>query len=45
MSSSKCHPEQTAILTKFAVKKPKRLSYTSLKLVSVVVQYGLRWDT
>jgi CRP-like cAMP-binding protein len=44
MNLSKYHPEQTAICTKFAIKQSKRLGYTSIQLVSVVVQYGMRSD-
>jgi len=44
MSLSGNHPERTAICTKFAIKKSKRNGYTSLKLVSAVVQYGMRLD-
>jgi predicted GNAT family N-acyltransferase len=44
MNLSSSHPERSAICTKFVVKKQKRFGYTSLKLVSVLVQYGMRLD-
>ena len=44
MNASNWHPQHTAMCTKFAVKKSKRLGYTSLMLVSVVVQYGMKLD-
>jgi CRP-like cAMP-binding protein/predicted GNAT family N-acyltransferase len=44
MNASSCHPQHTAVCTKFVVKKPKRFGYTSLKLVSVMIQYGMRLD-
>jgi N-acyl-L-homoserine lactone synthetase len=41
MRTSPRHPEQTAICTKFVVKKSKRGSLASIKLISAMVRYGL----
>jgi len=42
MSSSKNHPQSTAVCTKFIVKKSKRGGPTSIKLISAVAKYGIR---
>jgi N-acyl-L-homoserine lactone synthetase len=42
MRASPHHPQATGICTKFIVKKSKRGSPASIKLISAVVRYGLR---
>jgi N-acyl-L-homoserine lactone synthetase len=42
MRVSPHHPAATSICTKFIVKKSKRGSPASIKLISAVVQYGMR---
>jgi CRP-like cAMP-binding protein len=42
MRASSHHPQATGICTKFIVRKSKRGSPASIKLISAVVQYGLR---
>ena len=41
MRRSPCHPEKTAVCTKFIVKKAKRGGPTSIKLISAMVRFGL----
>jgi CRP-like cAMP-binding protein len=42
MKTSRHHPKATGICTKFVVKKSKRGSATSMKLIAAVVRYGMR---
>jgi CRP-like cAMP-binding protein/predicted GNAT family N-acyltransferase len=42
MGASPHHPKATGICTKFIVKKSKRGSPASIKLISAVVRYGIR---
>jgi CRP-like cAMP-binding protein/predicted GNAT family N-acyltransferase len=42
MRVSSHHPQATGICTKFIVRKSKRGSPASIKLISAVVQYGMR---
>lgn len=42
MKASRHHPKATGICTKFVVKKSKRGSAASMKLIAAVVRYGLR---
>ena len=42
MKESVHHPHATGICTKFIIKKAKRGSFASMKLIAAVVRYGLR---
>lgn len=42
MKTSRHHPKATGICTKFVVKKSKRGSAASMKLITAVVRYGMR---
>jgi predicted GNAT family N-acyltransferase len=42
MKASPHHPKATSICTKFVVKKSKRGSAASMKLIAAVVRYGIR---
>ena len=44
MKGSVHHPHATGICTKFIIKKSKRGSFASMKLIAAVVRYGLRND-
>jgi predicted GNAT family N-acyltransferase len=42
MKTSRHHPKATGICTKFVVKKSKRGSLASMKLIAAVTKYGIR---
>ena len=42
MKNSIHHPHATGICTKFIIKKSKRGSFASMKLIAAIVRYGLR---
>jgi predicted GNAT family N-acyltransferase len=44
MRASACDPHETAVCTKFIVKRSKRGGAASIKLISALVRYGLRHD-
>lgn len=42
MELSPCHPQATSVVTKFVVKKSRRGSFASFKLISALTSFGLR---